>query len=918
MPGPFTHIYAARRVADLLNATDGSLTDRFIRPADGKLLESQQLDSHLLLQSSGTACGKAMADWPKFAAVGAIGPDLFFFLQDYNNKSVPCDEIMLAMSLLYYLDDQGRLDDPYDGLLIILSEVSDTWASILRFVIKLEKIWAKFMDIWNKTIGRIVAAAGQLVDDLTGGLYSELGTAFSELGTDLMTLAQEELLSAADIFDWFSLKMRKGFDEKAFLWSDMTHYRRTSVVPAQLFKHAREMKANADPLTKEHGEQLLAFSVGWVCHVATDIIGHSFVNEQCGGPFRTHWQRHHVIENQIDGWNYESTKNGPLPKDDFIGWQPSYQSVAESALYFAVQIPQNIDNLEQDEKQGDLRQALPDGDDQDSKDRRKELLDTDGALPLWMAEKIVQTFIAVYASPDGEGGDATLQKHLDEGPAPPHPQNLRGQQFQDELHDSTRLIGKWLGLLGIDNVGMALDDLRKIIAPDPPPEMPRVPEGFPLPWEIMAAYRFMLSWFKRQYMSSSAMDRPEPPPILLTPPASDFIPQPPDFSGVNSDDPPLAQACEAILAILDWAFKQIEQVIKTIGDIIKMAASLGTWPLREAIYAGILLPLWEINENMRMVLVHLGYAMPQSEQRYPSGNLKRANEVDKTLVTLGHSVDSAFQEALAAAYDPLGNLDKDPTLTNVGVRQTLGVDVLNPYLPVRVPKGDRIPVIQGAVATTILQNPADRDLIEFTRPWAFPDHTNSSDQKKAGNWLEQPLTIPGPYASDTVPHQLLSLDGLVSNSARTQYQGARCPDETDDISKAFVLHAGDGTRDEANFEGTNPLGDPIVFSAYLIGQIANNPNFTSSFNLDADRGYGYLCWDWVRRDAVPGDGDLILDGQGHRFRPPTQWPEGSEAWARPDPAPAGKNLYTPMLELHYPGRVCPERGDGDGGDGEIR
>jgi hypothetical protein len=201
MPGPFTHIYTARRVADLLNSKDGSLNDNFIRPRDGDLLKDQGLDPQILQQSSRKICGTAMANWQKFAAVGAIGPDLFFFLQDYNNKAIPCDEIMLAMSLLYYLDDQGRLDDPYDGLLIILAEVSDTWASILRFAIKLEKIWSKFMEIWNKTIGQIVAAAGQVVDDLTGGLYSELGTAFSELGTDLMSLVQEELLSAADAFD---------------------------------------------------------------------------------------------------------------------------------------------------------------------------------------------------------------------------------------------------------------------------------------------------------------------------------------------------------------------------------------------------------------------------------------------------------------------------------------------------------------------------------------------------------------------------------------------------------------------------------------------------------------------------------------------------------------------------------------------
>ena len=90
-----------------------------------------------------------MTNWPEFTAVGAIGPARFFWMQDYNNKAIPCDEIMLAMSLLYYLDDQGRLDDPYDGLLTILAEVSSSWASILRFLIKLDQIWQKFLKVWN-------------------------------------------------------------------------------------------------------------------------------------------------------------------------------------------------------------------------------------------------------------------------------------------------------------------------------------------------------------------------------------------------------------------------------------------------------------------------------------------------------------------------------------------------------------------------------------------------------------------------------------------------------------------------------------------------------------------------------------------------------------------------------------------------
>ena len=771
---------------------------------DGGLLDEQKLDPKLIEQLGPGRCGAIMNAWPKFTAVGAIGPDLFFWLQDYNDSNIPCDEIMLAMSLLYYLDDQGRLEDgPFDGLITIFSTVvGDTWAKILRFLSKLDALWQKFLKWWNETIGPIIAKAGQAVDDLSGGIFSALGDAITELKNGLVNLAEEELFESFDIFKWFSLKMRNGFDEQAFLWSDMTHYRRTSVIPARLIYHAREMLN--DPTTAQHGEQLLAFALGWICHNGTDVIEHSFVNEQCGGPFRTHWQRHHLIENHIDGWNYHCTKDGTLPRDDFVGWQPSYPSIADSALYFAVQIPQDIDEPGSNQ-QGDLRQPLPEGTDSATQFKRKELLDTDGALPQWLAETIVQVFIEIYADPVTEGGDPKVQGALNEIPVP-HPRNLHGQAFKDILDKSPDLIGKWLGILGIDNVGIALDELRQIIAPDLPETIPNIPEGFPFPWEIMAAYRFMLSWFKRSYLNTMDLDRPEPPTVFV-PPASDVDIGPPDFSGVSSSDDPVSQTCEALAALLDWVFKSLEKAAQFLYDIAKSAASLVTWPAREAIYYAVTLPLWEATENIRMVLVHMGYMMPQSEQFWnddPTGNLKRPNEVDESLVRLGHSVDSAFQEALASAIDFLGNLDNDPALNNVGVRDTLHAP--NPWLPVRNPK-----------PLNAQPNPAN-PVVEYLRPWAFPNTNNlRNDPKRAGNRLETPLTHAGPYSTDTLPNQLLQTDNSISNVARQLYQDAQNPNETDRISTAFVLHQGDGELGEGKYRGTNPMGDPVVFSTYLIG-----------------------------------------------------------------------------------------------------
>src|SRR5438034_5689989 len=147
MPGPFTHIYTQRRLAHFLatDAAEGGVSDDFVRQADGALL--QPLDPDILGGFTPTEAADRMQAWPKFAALGAIGPDLFFFLQDYAQPQIPSDELMFAMSLLYWLDDQGRLDDPWDGLLAIIEDITGSaFVALLRFLIKLNKLWQSFVE----------------------------------------------------------------------------------------------------------------------------------------------------------------------------------------------------------------------------------------------------------------------------------------------------------------------------------------------------------------------------------------------------------------------------------------------------------------------------------------------------------------------------------------------------------------------------------------------------------------------------------------------------------------------------------------------------------------------------------------------------------------------------------------------------
>lgn len=96
-----------------------------------------------------------------------------------------------------------------------------------------------------------------------------------------------------------------------------------------LYRTARRARdaAVTDPAATDKdrydAESLLAFAVGWLTHCETDVTGHPFTNAKSGGPFRDHWQRHHLVELHIDSLNYSANHTGPY-----------YGDIGESAVHF--------------------------------------------------------------------------------------------------------------------------------------------------------------------------------------------------------------------------------------------------------------------------------------------------------------------------------------------------------------------------------------------------------------------------------------------------------------------------------------------------------------------------------------------------------------------------------------------------------
>ena len=262
-----------------------------------------------------------MKEWPRFTATGAIGPDLFFFCQDYGSGPLAKspyedDALMLAMAIAYWVD--AAADNDYAPIIALLAEINTTFAQVVRFLLQMEQLWKDFLQAWNATIGPIVSAANSALDDVTGGLVSAAGDAIDAYVAAIKQVVLQQLTTFADIFSWFSLKMRQGWDEQSFVWSDMLHYRRTTEMARNLLAEAdRQFGEDGDAVKRD---QFRAFALGWICHVGTDVVAHSFVNEQAGGPFRTHWQRHHLVENHIDAWNYRQA--GPAARCPQIRTSP--------------------------------------------------------------------------------------------------------------------------------------------------------------------------------------------------------------------------------------------------------------------------------------------------------------------------------------------------------------------------------------------------------------------------------------------------------------------------------------------------------------------------------------------------------------------------------------------------------------------
>ncbi|HLO18823.1 MAG TPA: zinc dependent phospholipase C family protein [Anaerolineales bacterium] len=696
MPGPGTHILVSDKVKEKLGEMEGWNFSAFGESPNPTLPSN---------------FAKIITANPNYYALGAVGPDFFFFLPDFRN----------------------HLASPLIGVVHFLY---DAYAKLDKWI----------LEDWETYFGPVGENVEEAISRLTGDLSSVVGEVLGELSSLLSTALLDLVTQSHDWWGLFSLGLDIGFDNKDFFWSDMLHYRQTSLFAHNLWVIAEEWAARPEDDAALWSDRLKAYALGYITHVATDATGHAFVNEKCGGPFRTHWQRHHLIENHMDAKTY----------DDEYGDNQNYNMFTKSALHYRIAFGDDG---------GKPQRTLPPYDSDDDSIRGRYIwrrrIDLDSHLPEELATLLFEAMDRTYDT---------------------------SKQASDHSISRTS------------------------------PDIITGGDGRPTVTTIQDTYQTLFDYLKMSTLDGFSHEKPTPPEEF---PNLDF----PLLTDPH-DDPP--DEADEDMSFGDWVLSALRFILWLLAVAVWLATVLPgaaldllTYPARVEAYYTIELPLFLMVKAERAVMVMTGYFHPMKD------------EIDMGLVQIGNNNHGNFLDLLASVDDILG--------TGLEVGQATTEPVPDAHFPHQTKFEETGPL------DTLLNKSSE----EYHHPWDYPETP-----------LELCHTFAGPWQGGDLPHKLLENAIATDEYLVEKYATAADPFETDIISFTEVTA-------EQN------LGDPVNFSSFLIWQLARRDveHELPNWNLDADRGYGYRCWDWNRQTK---DGASLSDTEGHQYLAPCTPPPQTE------------------------------------------
>jgi Zinc dependent phospholipase C len=686
--------------------------------------------------------GEIAHKWRNYLAAGAIGPDIFFLLPDF-----------------LHIDG--------NAILVIVKWVSEVW----------EYIDSTIIEKWEKWV------TPGVLDEITGGLLGEIGQFLQTLSS---TILDAILDLVAQLWDWFGLLtsgLPQGYADNAFFWSDMFHYRRTYQFARQLFKNAST--------ASEKSEQLQAFALGWMSHCATDVTGHSFVNAKCGGPFRLHWQRHHLVENHMDALVYDTQHKSVEPFGEYdtscLHFRIAFRG-GRLEPYIGTEDAPAYDYFS-DNYGIPPENQYPLGESENDIFIRKKFFDLDTAdLPEEVCNLIIQTMRDIFD--DMEPKIMTT--------------------FDDEFHDGT--------------------------------------SGRPSVEVIQTTFGFLYDFIKFSTTGGYSPPRPTSPDLFgdhsppLTPGTDGGVSDDP-ARGANpgSDDDDSWSFWDFLFALFGWAKYIFDFGVWLATLPLAILNDILTYPLREIIYEYLVVPMWSLYIAARAPLVKEGFLYPKHE------------EIIRGLVELGISSTGPQQDLAAQLVSPDGTGTAPPNgfdekSGRISMSDAFGADPAYPRAIIK----DSPNFIQSILKYILDSNGRQicgqpKAPSEFLRPWKYPDNNNAG----VINGWEAGLSHPGPFLQGQNANILMN-NFPGDQSARSAFEGAQNPLETE---SACDLH----------LPNQKHLGDPVDYGVYLMGRLITDMNIPD-FNLDSDRGYGYLCWGWIRDHQNPSS-DRFWDAADNKSDP---------------------------------------------------
>jgi hypothetical protein len=808
MPGWFIHMEAAKLVVDRLKPPEGAAV------LDNLGMRSEEL-------------GEIGRRWRNYLAVGALGPDLFFLLPDFRQ---PTANVLLNVTQ-FLIGGWNTVDELFVGQ-------------------------------WGDLTGPIKANAADLASQLTGGLSQQLAQITDELNAAKFNLVRDFVTRLDDWFGELTSGVPQGLGDSGFYWSDMFHYRQTYEFARALWSNAKETFDNSVRLetqlkqgghrlsaveqrrvddARHDGEAQLAFALGWTTHCATDVTGHPFTNAKSGGPFRLHWQRHHLVENHMDAAAYNVDHGGDT----------LYDELGRSALHFRIAFRTRTDKPEYDGRTDapaydyfDHFPAYSVGDTAIAEEERKELFDMDpGSLPPHLIELLQKTMKQVYR-------DKTQPRVLESAGAFSHEGS--GRPSAEALNEMWNVAFRYLRLTSSDGLTPW--------KPSPPPIVQ--PHYFPTP--------------------PDGIELPEDDQLGGDPEATPWFPEQTDA---------LASVIAIALAIYAWANYIAQVVVWLLTIIPSLALDVLTFLGRELIYYFVVMPVYSLYMASRKLLVYEGFLPPKPE------------EIDPGLTTLGFSTGYQRQTLIADLNDPAGMSTLPEDFNEPSGRANdddeFEADPAFPRQTVRDPAS----AVNAALApftfnVELLEHETYNTEVnsQWVAPWQYPEQDLEGDRI---GW-EPDLTHVGPWLQGDDATLLLQ-PGETDLDAAALFEAATSPAAT---SAACHLL----------FPNSKHLGNPVDYSIYLIERLTDPADKTPDFNLDADRGYAFHCWDFDRHEPgtqtrAPRPEDdfhvYVTDSLGGRqesldFEQPCTVPEQFlPVWAaNDDDARHQANRYRTNVPLH--------------------